>query len=131
MGRHEAIYFCQSRRRCAICHNLTQQIRNGKIVFLSDLFPKKLCYEFLRSFFHFFLRRLMTVETLDWTIDDAIATYNVDRWGLGYFSVNEEGNVTVSPLREKGATIDLMQVLSEIPDRGLQFPLVLRFQDLL
>ena len=50
---------------------------------------------------------------------------------LGYFSVNDAGNVTVSPLREKGATIDIMQVISEAPDRGLNFPIVLRFQDLL
>src|ERR1043165_1902747 len=73
----------------------------------------------------------MITETLDWTVENAISTYNIDRWGLGYFSVNDAGDVTVSPLREKGATIDLMDVLSEVPDRGLRFPIVLRFQDLL
>ncbi len=73
----------------------------------------------------------MTTDTLEWTTEDAISTYNVDRWGLGYFSVNEAGNVTVSPSREKGATIDIMQVIRETPDRGLNFPIVLRFQDLL
>jgi arginine decarboxylase len=73
----------------------------------------------------------MTTDTLEWTIDDAISTYNIDRWGLGYFSVNEAGNLTISPLRDKGATIDIMQVLGEAPDRGLNFPIVLRFQDLL
>ena len=49
----------------------------------------------------------------DWTIDDAIETYNIDRWGLGYFGINEKGNVTVSPLREQGATMDLMDVISD------------------
>ncbi|MCX7716937.1 MAG: hypothetical protein N2111_00845, partial [Candidatus Sumerlaeaceae bacterium] len=44
-----------------------------------------------------------------WTISDAVQTYNIDRWGLGYFSINERGNVTVAPLREAGATIDIMQ----------------------
>ncbi|MEI8134938.1 MAG: biosynthetic arginine decarboxylase [bacterium] len=73
----------------------------------------------------------MTTETQDWTIEDAISTYSIDRWGLGYFSVNEIGNVTVSPLRQKGASIDIMKVLAEAPERGLRFPIVLRFQDLL
>ena len=29
----------------------------------------------------------------DWDIEAAIATYNVDGWGSGYFSVNRAGNV--------------------------------------
>jgi arginine decarboxylase len=66
-----------------------------------------------------------------WTIDDAIETYNIDRWGLGYFSINENGNVTVAPMREAGATIDIMQVIEESKEWDLRFPLVLRFQDLL
>ncbi len=73
----------------------------------------------------------MTTEVLDWTIEDSVATYNIDRWGLGYFSINDVGNVTISPLREAGATIDIKDVLREAQDRGLQFPMVLRFQDLL
>jgi arginine decarboxylase len=73
----------------------------------------------------------MTTETLEWTIEDSISTYNIDRWGLGYFSINEAGNVSVSPLREKGPSIDILDVLDEARARGLQFPLVIRFQDLL
>ena len=53
------------------------------------------------------------------------------RWGLGYFSINDAGNVSISPLREKGVSIDMLDVLDEAVRRGLQFPLVLRFQDLL
>src|SRR5262249_42827171 len=73
----------------------------------------------------------MKAEQVDWTVEDSIATYNIDRWGLGYFSISETGNVSISPLREKGATIDMLDVLREARDRGLQFPLVVRFQDLL
>lgn len=67
----------------------------------------------------------------EWTIDDAIETYNIDRWGLGYFSINDQGHVVVSPLGEKGATIDIMDVIAEAREQGLHFPLVIRFQDLL
>jgi arginine decarboxylase len=73
----------------------------------------------------------IATEVLDWTIDDSIATYNIDRWGLDYYSINEAGNVTISPLRDSGATIDMMEVLRDAQERGLQFPMVVRFQDLL
>lgn len=72
-----------------------------------------------------------SVSADQWTIDDAIWTYNIDRWGLGYFSINDAGNVVVSPMREQGASIELLQVIAEAQEQGLTFPLVLRFQDLL
>src|SRR5215471_2763427 len=75
--------------------------------------------------------RGMTNETVEWTIEDSISTYNIDRWGLEYFSINEAGNISVSPLRGKGASVDMLDVIREARDRGLQFPLVIRFQDLL
>ncbi len=67
----------------------------------------------------------------DWDIDAAIATYNVDGWGSGYFSVNSAGNVISKPLQEAGGSIDLLEVVNEARERGLGFPLVIRFQDLL
>jgi arginine decarboxylase len=66
-----------------------------------------------------------------WGVRDAIALYNVDRWGAGYFSINEKGHVVVAPARENGATIDVMQVLEEALAQGMHLPLVLRFQDIL
>src|SRR5437763_4079018 len=67
----------------------------------------------------------------DWDIDAAIATYNVDAWGGGYFTVNSEGNVVATPLQENGGSINLLEVVNEARNRGLSFPLVIRFQDLL
>jgi arginine decarboxylase len=66
-----------------------------------------------------------------WTIEDSVKTYNIDRWGLGYFGINDAGHVTVSPLRDKGATIDTMDVLEAAREEDLRFPLLIRFQDLL
>src|SRR5947207_15115353 len=37
----------------------------------------------------------------------------------------------VRPLQENGGTIDILEVVSEARNRGLSFPLVIRFQDLL
>src|SRR6266545_1534930 len=67
----------------------------------------------------------------EWDVDAAIATYNVDGWGGGYFTVNPTGNVVARPLQENGGTIDILEVVNEARNRGLSFPLVIRFQDLL
>jgi len=67
----------------------------------------------------------------EWDIDAAIATYNVDAWGGEYFTVNSEGNVVAKPLQDNGGTINILEVVNEARARGLSFPLVIRFQDLL
>src|SRR3954447_3467633 len=67
----------------------------------------------------------------EWDVEAAISTYNVDGWGTGYFSVNAAGNAEVRPLQEKGGAIDILEVVNEARNRGLPFPLVVRFQDLL
>src|SRR5437762_1226144 len=67
----------------------------------------------------------------EWDVDAAISTYNVDGSGTGYFTVNSAGNVEVRPLQEKGGAIDILEVVNEARNRGLGFPLVIRFQDLL
>src|SRR5437660_199148 len=67
----------------------------------------------------------------DWDVESAIATYNVDGWGSGYFTVNAEGNVVAKPLQENGGSINILEVVNEARTRGLGFPLVIRFQDLL
>ena len=67
----------------------------------------------------------------EWDVDAAIATYNVDGWGGGYFTVNSEGNVVAKPLLDNGGSINILEVVNEARSRGLSFPLVIRFQDLL
>ncbi|MFN2541631.1 MAG: biosynthetic arginine decarboxylase [Chthoniobacterales bacterium] len=67
----------------------------------------------------------------EWDVESAIATYNIDRWGGDYFSINSSGNVIVRPLQDNGGSIDLLEVVNEARARGLSFPLVIRFQDLL
>ena len=68
----------------------------------------------------------------DWDVQRSVDTYNIDRWGLGYFSINAKGNVSVNPTRTPcGAEIDVMDAIAEAKEVGLGFPLVLRFQDLL
>jgi arginine decarboxylase len=67
----------------------------------------------------------------DWDLEAANATYNVEGWGTGYFSINADGNVVAKPLQENGGDITILEVVNEARARGLPFPLVIRFQDLL
>jgi arginine decarboxylase len=66
-----------------------------------------------------------------WDVSRALHTYNIARWGSGYFGVNDAGNMTVRPVQDNGPALDLTSVVEEARDRGLTFPLLLRFQDLL
>ena len=67
----------------------------------------------------------------EWDVEAAIATYNVEGWGSGYFTVNSSGNVVAKPLQENGGSIDILEVVNEARARSLGFPLLIRFQDLL
>jgi arginine decarboxylase len=66
-----------------------------------------------------------------WNIQRAREMYNVHRWGAKYFDINEGGRVVAKPLRDAGATVDLTDVIEEAKARGLKFPVLIRFQDIL
>ncbi len=77
------------------------------------------------------VRPAMINTGIDWDIPSATSTYNIDRWGAGYFAIGHQGNLQVTPLMGQGGSIDLMDVVAEAKEQGLAFPLVIRFQDLL
>ncbi|HEY3053490.1 MAG TPA: arginine decarboxylase, partial [Thermoanaerobaculia bacterium] len=66
-----------------------------------------------------------------WSIEDASALYMIDRWGAGYFDVNRNGDLTVSPLQEKAIAIPIIDALREAQALNLATPILIRFQDLL
>src|SRR5216117_2450970 len=66
-----------------------------------------------------------------WDIQTERALYNIDRWGAKYFDINEAGRVVAMPLQESGAAVELTDVVEEAKARGLKFPLLIRFQDIL
>ncbi|MBT5927700.1 MAG: biosynthetic arginine decarboxylase [Verrucomicrobia bacterium] len=66
-----------------------------------------------------------------WSVDQASELYHISRWGANYFGVNDEGHVAAYPLQEAGASVDLMDIVEEAKSRGLKFPILIRFQDIL
>ncbi|WP_371194445.1 biosynthetic arginine decarboxylase [Glaciecola sp. SC05] len=67
-----------------------------------------------------------------WTIADAERVYGVSSWGGGYFEIGENGNVHVIPEpRLNDVRIDMKAVIDEIREENIQFPVVVRFHDVL
>ncbi len=67
----------------------------------------------------------------DWSIDDAADLYRVPAWSDGFFTINDEGHVAVTPIEGNPLAIDVMDVVAEARRRNLGFPLLVRFQDIL
>ncbi len=65
-----------------------------------------------------------------WRIEDSAELYNINGWGLHYFSINDKGHVAVTP-REGCAAVDLKDVMDELQVRDISAPLLLRFPDIL
>ena len=67
-----------------------------------------------------------------WTIEDSNNCYQIDRWGNGYFNINEKGELIVQPEgRPSELSISIINVLEEAIEEGIQSPVVLRFHDIL
>ena len=63
------------------------------------------------------------------TVEDR---YRIRRWGDGYFGIGEDGKLLILPDRgAKEKPIALQDVVDELRDGGIQFPVVMRFHDIL
>ena len=65
-----------------------------------------------------------------WRIEDSAELYNINGWGLKYFSINDKGHVAVTP-REGSASVDLKELMDELQVRDVTAPVLLRFPDIL
>lgn len=65
-----------------------------------------------------------------WKIEDSAELYNINGWGSGYFSINDKGNVRVTP-SSNGTEIDLKELVDELGIRDVSMPVLLRFPDIL
>jgi len=66
-----------------------------------------------------------------WTVAHSAATYGIDRWSSGFFSVNDAGHVVVRPRRGDGPSIDIEHLTNDLKERGYALPLLVRFTDIL
>ncbi len=66
-----------------------------------------------------------------WTPRDSAELYNVAGWGHGYFDVNAQGEVVLTPRATSGGELSVKRVVDDLVRRGLAMPLLLRFSDIM
>lgn len=68
----------------------------------------------------------------EWTIEDAEDLYRVQRWSDGYFGIGANGKLLALPnVGKQEVPIALQDVIDELRDQNVQFPVVMRFHDIL
>ena len=73
-----------------------------------------------------------TPRPKSWSVKQAAELYCIDKWGAGYFSINEKGDVVVTPSgTEDGPCLSLYEVIREVEMRGLPMPMLLRIENIL
>lgn len=65
-----------------------------------------------------------------WRTEDSEELYNINGWGINYFSINEKGNVVVTPQRG-GTQVDLKELVDELQLRDVALPTLIRFPEIL
>jgi arginine decarboxylase len=75
--------------------------------------------------------RVERVPTQPWSIEQSKQLYAIQQWGNGYFSINDQGHVCVKPQADRATEIDLFDIAQALRDKGLNFPVLVRFTDIL
>ena len=65
-----------------------------------------------------------------WRIEDSAELYNINGWGVDYFSINEDGHIIVTPKKEC-ASVDLKEIIDELSLRDVTTPILIRFPDII
>ncbi len=71
----------------------------------------------------------MPIQT--WSIEQSKQLYAIRQWGSGYFSINDHGHVCVTPRLDCATEIDLYEIALRLQQKGLHFPILVRFTDIL
>ncbi|MDD4913917.1 MAG: biosynthetic arginine decarboxylase [Methylococcales bacterium] len=71
------------------------------------------------------------VQQQQWSIEQSKQLYAINQWGDGYFSINGKGHVCVRPQSGCNTEIDLFEVALALQEKGLNFPVLIRFTDIL
>ena len=66
-----------------------------------------------------------------WSTTDASEMFEVPRWGKGYFSVGQNGNLLAHPTKDVNHAIDLKELVDRLQMRGIDLPILLRFNGIL
>lgn len=67
-----------------------------------------------------------------WTPKHSAELYGINDWGAGYFSTSKKGEITVTTETDNGSVaVSLLDIVNDIKDRGMDMPVLVRFENLL
>ncbi len=66
-----------------------------------------------------------------WTKKKSEELYGIKNWGSDFFSVSDDGEVRINPYKDEEASVSLLEIVSGVKERGLDMPVLLRFENLL
>lgn len=68
---------------------------------------------------------------MSWNVEKSKELYGIGTWGSGFFDVNPTtGNVMVTSLGPQGSNIDLIELVTDLQERGIRVPMLIRFPDI-
>jgi arginine decarboxylase len=69
---------------------------------------------------------------IEWNKYEALEHYRINRWGDGYFGINEDGELSVNTNKKNdGKNISISKIIKEMKKQNISLPAVIRFQDVL
>ncbi|OQW92777.1 MAG: arginine decarboxylase [Thiotrichaceae bacterium IS1] len=69
-------------------------------------------------------------DTTSWDITQARALYNIEHWSNGYFDINSQGEMIVSPIPGQ-ISLNLYELAQNFETHGLSLPVLVRFSNIL
>jgi len=66
-----------------------------------------------------------------WTREKSEDLYGIKSWGSRYFSISDKGEVLINPYEGSESAVSLMDIVSGVKERGLDMPVLLRFENVL
>lgn len=71
------------------------------------------------------------MSTTPWSPEKSAELYGINNWGNGYFRVNTQGNVCITPNGSNGPSLDLHELTQDLLERGIRVPIMIRFPDII
>lgn len=67
----------------------------------------------------------------NWTPEKSAESYGINNWGNGYYRVNQNGNISVTPTGTDGRSVDLYELTQDLLERGIRVPIMIRFPEII
>jgi arginine decarboxylase len=71
------------------------------------------------------------IPNVTWNTDQSAELYAIKHWGDGYFAINAQGHVCVTPCADKTIILDLFDIAQSLESKQLSLPVLIRFTDIL